>query len=83
MVYAYTRVERNLISIRTKESLARLKAEERTLGRPIGSKKRNPVLAEHDGYIRKRMAERVKQIDIARSLKVHRHTVMEWVRSGY
>ena len=75
-------IERSLISQRTKESLDRLKAEGRTLGRPIGSKKRNPILAKHDGYIRKRLAAVAKQIDIARSLKVHRHTVMEWVRQN-
>ena len=74
-------IERNLISQRTKESLARLKAEGKTLGRPIGSKKRYPKLAPHDEYIRKRLAEGAKQIDIARSLKVHRHTVKEWIEN--
>ncbi len=75
-------IERSLISQRTKESLARLKAEGRTLGRPIGSKKRNPILNKHATYIKKRIAEGAKQIDIARSLKCSRHTVREWVRQN-
>jgi putative DNA-invertase from lambdoid prophage Rac len=73
-------IERNLISQRTKESLARLKAEGRQLGRPKGSKKQFPKLAPHAAYISQRLAEGARQIDIARSLKVHRHTVMEWVK---
>ncbi len=72
-------IERDLISQRTKESLARLKAEGKKLGRPVGSKKKNPILAPHAEYIREQVAVGAKQIDIARSLKVHRHTVKEWV----
>ncbi len=75
-------IERKLISQRTRESLARLKAEGRTLGRPVGSKKRNPKLAPHDAYIRQCLAAGAKQSEIARDLKVHRHTVREWLRRG-
>ncbi len=70
-------IERSLISQRIKEALARKKAEGIKLGRPIGSRKRNPILAKHDSYIKKRLAEGAKQVDIARSLKVHRHTVKD------
>lgn len=72
-------IERNLISQRTKEALARLKVEGKTLGRPIGSRKQNPILKKHDAYIRKRISEGAKQIDIARSLKCSRHTVRVWL----
>lgn len=75
-------IERNLISARTKESLARLKAEGKKLGRPVGSKKSNPILKRHAAYIEKRMAEGARQIDIARSLKCSRHTVREWVKQN-
>lgn len=72
-------IERSLISQRIKEALARKKAEGIKLGRPIGSKKRNPILKKHHAYIKKRLAEGAKQIEIARSLKVHRHTVKKWL----
>ena len=72
-------IERNLISQRTKEALARLKAEGKKLGRPQGSKKRNPKLLEHTEFIRKKISEGAKQITIANALKVHRHTVKKWI----
>lgn len=72
-------IERTLISQRIKEALARRKAEGKKLGRPVGSKKKNPKLAVYDTYIRKRVAEGAKQADIARALKVHRHTVKAWL----
>jgi len=75
-------IERTLISQRIKEALARRKAEGKVLGRPKGSKKRNPKLAAHSVYIRKRIEEGAKQIDIAKSLKVHRHTVKVWVEQN-
>lgn len=74
-------IERNLISQRTKESLARLKAEGKQLGRPKGSKNRFPILLSHDTYIRKRIDDGAKQCEIARELKVHRHTVSNWIKS--
>lgn len=75
-------IERNLISQRTKESLARLKAEGMSLGRPIGSKKKNPILLKHAGYIKRKLAEGAKQVEIARELNVHRHTVKAWIISN-
>jgi DNA invertase Pin-like site-specific DNA recombinase len=75
-------IERNLISQRIKEALARKKSEGKILGRPIGSKKRNPKLAQHDAYIRRRLAEGATQIEIARHLKVHRHTVKDWINQN-
>ncbi len=72
-------IERNLISQRIKEALSRLKSEGRILGRPKGSKKKTPILAIHDSYIRQMVSEGAKQIEIARKLKVHRHTVKDWI----
>jgi DNA invertase Pin-like site-specific DNA recombinase len=73
-------IERNLISQRTKEALARLKAEGKKLGRPSGSRKKNPKLLSHSEFIRKKVSEGAKQIEIAKALKVHRHTVKKWIK---
>jgi DNA invertase Pin-like site-specific DNA recombinase len=76
-------IERNLISQRTKEALARLKADGKKLGRPCGSKKKNPKLSLHSEFIRTKISEGAKQADIANTLKVHRHTVKKWIKEYY
>lgn len=76
-------IERTLISQRIKEALARKKSEGVKLGRPKGSKKRNPILARHKDYITKRLAAGASQIEIARALKVHRHTVKAWLNQHH
>jgi DNA invertase Pin-like site-specific DNA recombinase len=73
-------IERTLISQRIKEALARKKSEGVKLGRPTGSKKKNPILAEHNDYIQQQVLLGAKQIEIARRLKVHRHTVKNWIK---
>ncbi|MBN8718478.1 MAG: master DNA invertase Mpi family serine-type recombinase [Sediminibacterium magnilacihabitans] len=72
-------IERNLISLRTKEALARLKANGKKLGRPCGSQKKSPKLLLHEEFIRRKLSEGAKQVEIARLLKVHRHTVKKWM----
>lgn len=72
-------IERNLISQRTKEALSRLKSEGIKLGRPCGSRKKNPKLLTHSEFIRNKVAEGAKQVEIANALKVHRHTVKKWI----
>jgi DNA invertase Pin-like site-specific DNA recombinase len=72
-------IERNLISQRVKEALARKKSEGMILGRPPGSKKKNPILKKHDAFIRQQVAAGASQISIARKLKVHRHTVKDFI----
>lgn len=72
-------IERTLISQRIKEALARKKSEGVKLGRPVGSRKKKPILLCHANYIQKRLKQGAKQAEIARSLNVHRHTVKEWI----
>lgn len=74
-------IERNLISQRIKESLARRKAMGIKLGRPIGSKKKNPILKKHAAKIIAMHNRGDSQIEIARSLNCHRHTVKKFIES--
>ena len=73
-------IERTLISQRIKEALARKKSEGIKLGRPSGSKKKNPILAKHNEFIMEQVSLGVKQVEIAKKLKVHRHTVKNWIK---
>ncbi len=75
-------IERTLISQRTREALARRKAEGKKLGPQFGSKKKNLKLSPHADYIRRRLAAGAKQVEIARSLKVCRQTVGIWMREN-
>ncbi len=74
-------IERNLISLRTREAMARLKAEGKPLGRPSGSRTKMPKLAQHTEYIRKKLAAGYTQKMIATKLKVHRQTVSTWIKA--
>jgi DNA invertase Pin-like site-specific DNA recombinase len=74
-------IERTLISQRIKEALARKKAEGVKLGRPVGRKNKNPLLAKHADFIKEQVLAGAKQSEIARVLRVHRHTVKKWVKS--
>jgi putative DNA-invertase from lambdoid prophage Rac len=74
-------IERTLISQRIKEALARKKSEGFKLGRPIGSKKRHLKLAKHDQFIKDHIYLGTKQVQIAKMLKVHRHTVKEYIKN--
>jgi DNA invertase Pin-like site-specific DNA recombinase len=68
-------IERNLISDRTKEALARRKAEGIKLGRPLGSKSKKRKLQGKEPEIQEMLENDVSQIKIAKNLKVNRKTV--------
>jgi len=72
-------IERNLISIRTKEALARLKAAGVKLGRPAG-KPGKLKLSGHEAEIRSLLAEKVTKSEIARRFGVSRKTVIAFVK---
>ena len=67
-------IERNLISQRTKEALARRKAEGKILGRRHG-RARNVKLTGHEKQIRKMLREGKNKTEIGKHYGVHRQTV--------
>jgi DNA invertase Pin-like site-specific DNA recombinase len=75
-------IERNLISLRTKEALARKRAEGVVLGRPKGSKSKTKKLTGRELEIQSLLAKKVPKAAIARILGVHRLTVANFVRGA-
>jgi DNA invertase Pin-like site-specific DNA recombinase len=73
-------IERNLISQRTKEALARKRSEGSRLGRPKGSKSRAGKLTGKEIEIKALLDKRISKSAIARILGVHRLTVLAYVR---
>src|SRR5690554_991645 len=72
-------IERNLISQRTKEALARKKSEGIVLGRPYGSKSINKQLLEDKDIILKMLSTGIPQVKIAQKYSVHRHTLSKFL----
>ncbi|MDN3583862.1 master DNA invertase Mpi family serine-type recombinase [Mucilaginibacter flavus] len=73
-------IERNLISQRTKEALARRKAEGQILGRPKGSKSQIRKLTGKEDDIKSLMNKKISYSAIGRILGVHRLTVSSFVK---
>jgi DNA invertase Pin-like site-specific DNA recombinase len=73
-------IERNLISQRTKEALARKKAEGVVLGRPKGSKSKVKRLTGKEAEIKALLGKNVSKSAIARILGVHRLTVSSFAK---
>lgn len=72
-------IERNLISQRTKEALARKRAEGKVLGRPKGSRSKVRKLTGKEGLINRLLESNTSISAIARKLKVHRLTVTTFI----
>jgi DNA invertase Pin-like site-specific DNA recombinase len=75
-------IERNLISQRTKEALARKKAEGVILGRPKGSKSQRTKLSGHEKKILDLLEKNVSYSAIGRILGAHRLTVSSFVKEN-
>ena len=74
-------IERNLISQRTKEALARKKSEGVILGRPRGSKSKTHKLTGKEDEIKVLLAKKISKSAIARILGVHRLTLAEFIKT--
>lgn len=73
-------IERDLISQRTKEALARLKAEGKKLGREKGSLNRKHKLDGKHEEIKRMLSQKISQNKIAKLFGVSRLTMNKYVR---
>ena len=74
-------IERNLISQRTRQALARRRAEGVVLGRPRGRKSSRVKLTGREDEIMDLLARGRSKSRIARHLKVHRITLSNFIRA--
>ncbi len=72
-------IERNLISQRTKEALARVKAEGKSVGRPRGRGGCGSKLDGREQYIKQKLRDGKSKYEIARRLHVHRDTLAMFI----
>lgn len=75
-------IERNLISQRTKEALARKRSEGVVLGRPSGRKSSNVKLSGKEETIRELRKQKVPKAQIARIFGVSRDTVSKFINDN-
>ena len=73
-------IERNLISQRTKEALARKRAEGIILGRPKGSRSKHVKLSGQEDVIRALIERNVSKCEIAHIFGVNRMTVASFIK---
>jgi len=76
-------IERNLISQRTKEALARKKAEGVILGRPKGSRSKTVKLTGKQDEIKELLDKKISKSAIGRILGVHRLTVHDFMKNHW
>ena len=75
-------IERNLISQRTNEALARKRAEGVVLGRPKGRKSNHVKLSGKEAAIKTLLESGCSKSQIARLLKVHRVTLIRFLKNS-
>lgn len=73
-------IERDFISARTKEGLARRKAEGKKLGRPKGAKNKKPhKLDQHRGKIKEYLDKKIGKRAISRMYEVSAPALYRWL----
>lgn len=73
-------IERDLISLRTKEALARLKSQGKLLGRKVGSKNKTYKLNGKIDIIQKLLAKKTPKIIVAKKLNVSVPTLNKYLK---
>lgn len=73
-------IERNLISQRTKEALARLKAEGKKLGRAKGTKIINKKIQGREQWIYQMLEQKMPKVQIAKILGISRITLYNFLK---
>ena len=74
-------IERTLISQRTKEALARKRAEGLRIGRPSGAKSKKCKFTGKSHLIKKMMLKKISKAKIAKKLGVHSSTLIRFLRN--
>lgn len=72
-------IEREMISRRTKEALAKKRAEGVVLGRPVGRKSDKVKLSGKEAAIREMLAAGMPRTKIAKVFKVNRNTLAKFI----
>jgi DNA invertase Pin-like site-specific DNA recombinase len=73
-------IERNLISQRTREALARMKSEGIHIGRPQGAKSKEIKLSGKEEQIKKMLKQKMPKVKIAKKMGVHRSTLRRFLQ---
>ena len=73
-------IERNLISARTRQALARIRDEGVTLGRPVGAVNKKYRLDLQEKKIMRMLEQGIGKREIARKCKVAPKTLYRWLR---
>ena len=73
-------IERNLISQRTKNSLDKLRAEGKHIGRIKGSKNKTSKLSGKEELIKKLLSQNIKKTKIAKMLNVDYSTFYKFLK---
>jgi len=74
-------IERELISQRTKEALARMRSEGKVLGRPKGKESKNTILTGRENEIKDLFDKKMSILAVSKILGVHRQTVKRFAKS--
>lgn len=74
-------IERNLISQRTKEALARLKAEGKQLGRARGCRNKKLKLTGNEQRIQGMLDKNIPKVKIAKAMGVSKPTLLKFINT--